>query len=95
MASNDVGKLEYIESIMNKYDYLDVLKNNLKKSATKLDLGSSFRFQHDNDPKHTAEIGKLCGSSNQLHTPPKSPDLNPIEQWLPNFLASRTCKFII
>ncbi|GFX35565.1 transposable element Tc1 transposase [Trichonephila clavipes] len=39
MASNGVGKLEYIESIMNKYDYFDVLKNNLKESATKLGLG--------------------------------------------------------
>ncbi|GFV61518.1 hypothetical protein TNCV_3893081 [Trichonephila clavipes] len=33
--------------IMNKYDYLDVLKNNLKKSTPKLDLGSSFRCQHE------------------------------------------------
>ncbi|GFY10685.1 transposable element Tc1 transposase [Trichonephila clavipes] len=56
MASNGVGKLEYIESIMNKYDYL---KNNLKESAIKLGLGSLFHFQHNNDPKHTAEIVKL------------------------------------
>ncbi|GFW09950.1 hypothetical protein TNCV_4207151 [Trichonephila clavipes] len=59
MAGNGVGKLEYIESIMNKYDCRDVLKNNLKESATKLGLGSSFRFQHDNDPKRTVEIVKL------------------------------------
>ncbi|GFV65742.1 transposable element Tc1 transposase [Trichonephila clavipes] len=38
MSSNDVGKLEYIESIMNKYDYFDVLRNNLKERATKLGL---------------------------------------------------------
>ncbi|GFX69375.1 transposable element Tcb2 transposase [Trichonephila clavipes] len=82
MASNGVGKLEYIESIMIKYDYLDVLKKNLKKCATKLGLRSSFRFPHENDPKHTAEIMKLWllyNVPNQLHTPPQSPDLNPIE----------------
>ncbi|GFS51111.1 transposable element Tcb2 transposase [Trichonephila clavipes] len=52
------------------------------ESATKLGLGLSFRFQHDNDPKHTAEIVKLCllyNVPNQPHTPPQSPDLNPIE----------------
>ncbi|GFT29211.1 transposable element Tcb1 transposase [Trichonephila clavipes] len=52
------------------------------ESATKLSLGSSFRFQHDNDPKHTAEIVKLWllyNVPNQLHTPLQSPDLNPIE----------------
>ncbi|GFU74618.1 transposable element Tcb1 transposase [Trichonephila clavipes] len=50
--------------------------------ATKLDLGSSFRFQHGNDPKHTTDIVKLELLYNvpfQLHTPPQSPDLNPIE----------------
>ncbi|GFW38808.1 transposable element Tcb1 transposase [Trichonephila clavipes] len=31
-GSNGVGKLEYIESIMNKYDYFDVLKSNLKET---------------------------------------------------------------
>ncbi|GFX48727.1 transposable element Tcb1 transposase [Trichonephila clavipes] len=82
MASNGVGKLEYIESIMIKYDYLDVLKKHFKESATKLCFGKSFRFQHDNDSKHTAEIGKLWllyNVPNQLHSPPQPPHLNPIE----------------
>ncbi|GFU19888.1 transposable element Tcb1 transposase [Trichonephila clavipes] len=50
-----------------------------QESVTKLDLGSSFRFLHDNDPKHTAEIVKLWllyNVPNELHTPPQSPDLN-------------------
>ncbi|GFX85477.1 transposable element Tcb1 transposase [Trichonephila clavipes] len=53
-----------------------------KKSATKLGLGSSFRFQHDYNPKQTAEIVKLrllYNVPNQLHTPPQSPELNPVE----------------
>ncbi|GFS53510.1 transposable element Tcb1 transposase [Trichonephila clavipes] len=48
MTSNGVGKLKYIESIMNKYDYLDVLKK-LSESATKLGLGSSVWFQLESD----------------------------------------------
>ncbi|GFY14566.1 transposable element Tcb1 transposase [Trichonephila clavipes] len=54
-----------------------------EESSTKLSLGSSFRFQHDNDLKHTAKIVKLWllyNIQNQLHTPPQSPDLNPIER---------------
>ncbi|GFT83656.1 transposable element Tcb1 transposase [Trichonephila clavipes] len=60
---------------------INVLKI-LKERATKLSLGSSFHFQHDNDPKHTTEIVKLWllyNVPNQLHMPPQSPDLNPIE----------------
>ncbi|GFX55116.1 transposable element Tcb1 transposase [Trichonephila clavipes] len=82
MANNGVGKLEYMDSIMNKHDYFDVLKNILKENATKLGLGESFRFQHDNDPKHTAEIVKLWllyNVPNQLHMAPQSSDLNPTE----------------
>ncbi|GFT94588.1 transposable element Tc1 transposase [Trichonephila clavipes] len=82
MTSNDVGKLEYIESIMIKYSVLvlDVLVKNLKERSTKLGLGSSFHFQHN--PKHTAEIAKLWllyNVTNQLHTPPQSADPNPVE----------------
>ena len=39
-------------------------------------------FQHDNDPKHTAHIVKNWldeNVPNQLHSPPQSPDMNPIE----------------
>ncbi|GFX65121.1 hypothetical protein TNCV_452591 [Trichonephila clavipes] len=53
-----------------------------RESATKLSLKKSFRFQHDNDPKHTAEIVKLWllyNVPNQLHTAPQSSDLNPTE----------------
>ncbi|GFY35544.1 transposable element Tcb2 transposase [Trichonephila clavipes] len=52
------------------------------ETATKLGLESPFRFQHDNDPKHTAKIVKLwllCNVPNQLHKPPQSPDLNSTE----------------
>lgn len=82
MAYNGVGNIEFIESTMDKYRYLDILKSNLRQSATKIGLENGFVFQQDNDPKHTAEIVKLWLLYNvpkQLHTPPQSPDLNPIE----------------
>ena len=82
MASSGVGQLEFIESTMDKYAYLNILKANLKRSAEKLGLENDYYFQQDNDPKHTADIVKLWILYNvpkQLRTPPQSPDLNPIE----------------
>lgn len=81
-ASNDVGRLEFIEATMNKYAYLNILKRNLKQSAKEFDLGREYYFQQDNDPKHTANIIKfrlLYNIPKQLRTQPQSPDLNPIE----------------
>ncbi|GFX11733.1 transposable element Tc1 transposase [Trichonephila clavipes] len=52
------------------------------ESATKLGLGQSFRFQHDNDPKHTAENVKLWllfNVTNQLHMTAQLSDLKPTE----------------
>ncbi|GFW30265.1 transposable element Tc1 transposase [Trichonephila clavipes] len=53
-----VGKLVFIDGIMHKMAYLNVLQNNLKESADKLGLGSNFIYQQDNDPKHFAFVVK-------------------------------------
>ncbi|GFT45906.1 transposable element Tcb2 transposase [Trichonephila clavipes] len=82
MTRNGVGMLEYIESIMNKYDYLDVLKNfKGKRHQTRPWIVISLPTrQCVCDPKHTAvKLWLLYNVPNQLHTPPQSPDLNPIE----------------
>lgn len=82
MAAGGVGNLTFIESTMNKIDYLNILKNNLRPSVEKLSLDRSWVFQQDNDPKHTAKVVKewmLYHVPKQLDHPPQSPDLNPIE----------------
>ncbi|GFV19202.1 transposable element Tcb1 transposase [Trichonephila clavipes] len=82
MASYGVGNLHFIDGIVNKYVYLDILKRNLRLSANKLEISGHFRLYQDNDPKHTADICKLwalyhCPSV--IKTPTESQDLNPIE----------------
>ena len=45
-------------------------------------LGRGAKFQHDNDPKHTAKITSQFLSSKKVSVlpwPSMSPDLNPIE----------------
>ncbi|GFT16774.1 transposable element Tcb1 transposase [Trichonephila clavipes] len=82
MAASGVGKLVFIDGLMHKMAYLNVLQNNLKESADKLGLGSNFIFQQDNDPKHTAFVVEewlLYYCRNQHNTPPQSLDLNVIE----------------
>ncbi|GFU54095.1 transposable element Tcb2 transposase [Trichonephila clavipes] len=56
MPATEVGNLAVIDGIMNQYNYLNILKNNLSQSASKLGLDRSFTFQQDNDPKHTARV---------------------------------------
>ena len=82
MAANGTGNLVFIDGILDKYKFLDILKNNLKDSATKLGLSENYYFQQDNDPKHKAKIIQewlLYNTPHGLHTPPQSPDTNPIE----------------
>lgn len=82
MAASGVGNLVFIDSIMDRYGYLNILKNNLLESSIKLGLDRSFVFQQDNDPKHTSHVVRewlLYNAKNQLKTPPQSPDMNVIE----------------
>lgn len=82
MSASGTGNLEFIETTMNRFGYLNILKNNLRNSAQKLGLEGSFIFQHDNDPKHTSMVVKewlLYNVPKQLKPPPQSPDMNPIE----------------
>jgi len=82
MSATGVGKLHIINGIMDHKMYIEILKENLHVSTQKLEISDNYIFQHDNDPKHTAYNTKqwlLYNVPKQLHTPPQSPDLNPIE----------------
>ena len=82
IGANGTGSIEYIDGIMDKIKYLNILKKNLKDSAEKLKMPQVYYFQQDNDPKHSSYIVQLWLLYNipmMLKTPPQSPDLNPIE----------------
>lgn len=82
MAASGVGRLVFIDGIMDRYYYKQLLEHNLQPSVDMLGLGQSWIFQQDNDPKHTAIIVRdwlLYHAPRQLKSPPQSPDLNPIE----------------
>ncbi|KOX72865.1 hypothetical protein WN51_01882 [Melipona quadrifasciata] len=77
MAANGRRNLVFIDGILNKYKYLNILKENLKQSAIKLNLLDDFYFQQDNDSKHTAGIVRkwiVYSTPHTLQTPrrPKS-----------------------
>lgn len=82
MAASGVGNLHFIEGIMDKHLYVDILRQNLKVSVEKLGLKDIFTFYQDNDPKHSSLIVKEWLTFNcpkLIKTPAQSPDLNVIE----------------
>lgn len=82
-----VGWMCTIKSIMDKFLYKEILEDELEKTVElateKLGLSrTQLIFQHDNDPKHTANIVKEYLGKQEyevMEWPPQSPDLNPIE----------------
>lgn len=58
VTASGVGNLVFVEDIMKRFQYKTILEDNLKQSVEKLCLGTSWIFQQDNDPKHTAQIVK-------------------------------------
>lgn len=82
MSAAGVGKLQFVESIMNKFQYLDILKNSLVQSAEKLGIKENFRFYQDNDPKHKSGIVQtwlIWNCPHVMQPPAQSPDINVIE----------------
>uniref|UniRef100_A0A8R1EGQ8 Tc1-like transposase DDE domain-containing protein n=1 Tax=Caenorhabditis japonica TaxID=281687 RepID=A0A8R1EGQ8_CAEJA len=76
-----MGPLKGIVETMDRYVYEDILENTMRPWA-RANLGRSWVFQQDNDPKHTS--GHVAnwfrrGRVDLLEWPSQSPDLNPIE----------------
>lgn len=82
ISTSGVGELVFIDGIVDKSKYLEILKQNLIKSATDMNIRGTFKFYQDNDPKHKSRIVQeylLYNYPKVLHPLPQSPDLNPIE----------------
>jgi hypothetical protein len=79
-SGTDRTPLVTFDEIMTSQVYCEILDEFLLPLTHK--LGSRFRFQHDNDPKHTSRFTKQWLAENGLQVlewPANSPDLNPIE----------------
>ncbi|GBM76540.1 Transposable element Tcb1 transposase [Araneus ventricosus] len=97
MSAVGVGNLHFIDGMMDKYMYLDILKQNLKQSAEKMGILPHYKLYQDNDPKHNAHICRLWAlyhCPQVIKTAAQSTDLNPIENiW--DHLNNRIRKFKI
>lgn len=82
VSAAGVRELVFIDVKMNKTVYLDILRNNLKKSAATMCLQRTFKLYRDNDPKHASKLVQewlLYNCPKVLHPSAQSPNLNPIE----------------
>lgn len=80
MSADGVGNLVFIEGVMDKIYYLNILKDNLNYRAEKFGLGTTLQFYQDNDSKHKTHIVRiwmLYNCPKIIQTPLQSPDLNP------------------
>ena len=75
-AAGGTGARHKIDGITRKENYVEILKQHLKRSVRKLKLGHKWIFQTDNDPKHTSKVEWLKDNKVKvLKWPSQSPDL--------------------
>ncbi|KAF2364436.1 Transposase Tc1-like [Trinorchestia longiramus] len=81
-SSSGVGKLHIIGGTMNGRKCREILEEQLQPLARLLKFKRGWKFQQDNDPKHTANETKewlMLKKINILEWPSQSPNMNPIE----------------
>jgi len=81
-SAKGTGKLIRVEGRMNRAMYCEILSQNLLPSVRALKMTFGWIFQHDNDPKHTAQSMKEWLRKKHFKVPEwpsQSLDLNPIE----------------
>lgn len=78
---NGVGPIFRIEDTMTKFEYKNILENIMLPYAED-NMPLIWRFQQDNDPKHSSKLVSAWLMDHNVATltwPSQSPDLNPIE----------------
>ncbi len=83
-AISKKGKIgfTFLDQNVDKFYYIEILKNHLLEKANSTFGLNKWRFQQDNAPSHKAVLVKEWLEENtpkKLNHPPQSPDLNPIE----------------
>ena len=72
---------------MNAASYVQILETTLLPAVNVLFHGDKYRFMQDNDPKHTSKRAQeFFAEYDWWKTPPESPDLNPIENLLKEYI---------
>jgi len=81
------GTIHFIEGKLLGEGYRDLLRDVMLPNARQL-LGHNFYFLDDDDPKHCGPRGSVFVTNSiranlirGMNFPPRSPDLNPIENF--------------
>lgn len=56
VSAAGTGNLHFIEDKMDKFQYIDILKQHVKPSCQKLGISNNFTFYQANDPKHKSYV---------------------------------------